>query len=539
MENTGLNDKASISLEQLNAELGANLENFEEVVAVVKNAKKKNVGPEFFDNIQSVVEEAVMKAQASATAKAEVENKEEEAAKFKELEEKGIKAIFDDAPIEQKRQIHKWAEEAYGTHAVDLSFFGGKIEKMLQAPMSRKDGAYEDMLNVKHAHDLAISAMAVNGESSDLTTTNKKFDKRAYAKYLRKIADQGDSPAVAKGARMLIETYEKTLGDAMDSLTATDGLETIPEFLSNNVIEEVWLTRAVHDLFKRNAMPSPTWNRPRITSMGRAYLMDEPTLISQHFEDLTTTDPFQTDDVTWNASCLAHSVFYSKILTEDSILDMAARCLQDSKDGIMNAIEDATINGNKGLKAGGTGSDLDNDLWTSLYDARNAWDGIRISCDLSTQGLDLGTFNMDNYTLLRKKMGKWGMNVTDLVNIVSPATYFNMLMVDEFLTVDKFPGAVNVTGALGAFQGIPIVASEYVYENLNASGVYDGMTENNSIIIITRKDAFEYGDRRQMIIERDYRPLSQQNVVVASWRGDFQAIRPGRPEVAIGYNVAV
>jgi len=50
-------------------------------------------------------------------------------------------------------------------------------------------------------------------------------------------------------------------------------------------------------------------------------------------------------------------------------------------------------------------------------------------------------------------------------------------------TVDKYGQFATVlNGELGKIDGIPVIVSEKIRENLNASGVYDGTTTTKTLL---------------------------------------------------------
>ena len=102
----------------------------------------------------------------------------------------------------------------------------------------------------------------------------------------------------------------------------------------------------------------------------------------------------------------------------------------------------------------------------------------------------------------RKKMGKYGVDSSGIVHIVGIGSYVNLLADANLLTVDKYgPNATILTGELGRVGGIPIVVSEYVQSDLNATGVYDGVTTTKTIAITVDPSAFLIGNRRSMTVQ--------------------------------------
>jgi hypothetical protein len=149
-------------------------------------------------------------------------------------------------------------------------------------------------------------------------------------------------------------------------------------------------------------------------------------------------------------------------------------------------------------------------------------------------------------TLLRtmqRAMGKWGVNPSDLVHVVSISAHFDLLA-DTNLLADKFgPQATILTGQIGSIGGVPVVVSEHQREDLNASGVYDGITTNRATSITVNRGEWAIGQRMALDVEVDdsiYREQFQR-VVVAFAREDPQHIgdAAANDDTALTFNVAV
>ena len=70
--------------------------------------------------------------------------------------------------------------------------------------------------------------------------------------------------------------------------------------------------------------------------------------------------------------------------------------------------------------------------------------------------------------LIRKSMGKWGVNPADLAYIIGVSSYMVLMSDSNLLTVDKFgPNATLLNGQIGSLYGVPVIVSEHVRENLN------------------------------------------------------------------------
>jgi hypothetical protein len=96
-----------------------------------------------------------------------------------------------------------------------------------------------------------------------------------------------------------------------------------------------------------------------------------------------------------------------------------------------------------------------------------------------------------------------------------------------------------LTGVAASIYGIPIVVSDAMRENLNASGVYDGSTTTKGSIVLLHKPSFVVGVKRGFTVEVETDKKRQINSVIASFRRDFQpkeTISTSMPLAVLGYN---
>ena len=94
---------------------------------------------------------------------------------------------------------------------------------------------------------------------------------------------------------------------------------------------------------------------------------------------------------------------------------------------------------------------------------------------------------------------------------------------------------------IGSLYGVPVIVSEFVRENLNASGVQDGITTTKSYNLCVNRNEWVMGQRMALDVEVDdsiYRE-TYQRVVVGFMREDFQNVgeASSNDDTAIGYNL--
>lgn len=230
---------------------------------------------------------------------------------------------------------------------------------------------------------------------------------------------------------------------------------------------------ALHDSID---MPTNPFIFPVVSSDATGYLTSERT-----GADDTLTSGYRvvasdvgTTNFTLTAVKLAGRVVFSEELTEDSIVPILPIIRSNIVTAMSTAIENAIINGDTG------GTHMDSDT-TNSTDARKAWLGYRISAQAAAKvAMDSTNFNGEKLIEIRKDMGKYGIDPTQLTIVTGIVGYSKLLTLKDannvmlVTTLDKYgPIFTVLTGELGKVFGMPIVISEKIREDLNATGTYD------------------------------------------------------------------
>jgi hypothetical protein len=108
------------------------------------------------------------------------------------------------------------------------------------------------------------------------------------------------------------------------------------------------------------------------------------------------------------------------------------------------------------------------------------------------------------------------------------------------------PLATVLNGALAAFDGIPIVISEYMRDDVAATG-FNTMAGPNTFsrIALVNRTRFYWAVRRPIRVKAvmDPTPPADQWLIASWWRGDFKGHTQGSlssgadVSVVVGYNI--
>lgn len=300
---------------------------------------------------------------------------------------------------------------------------------------------------------------------------------------------------------------------AMDSATANEGNEWIPTEFSAELHDRVRLALKVAGLFSGLDMPSDPYKMPLVKSDATAYFTPENT--ADTGTKITASTP-GTNNLQLISKKLAARVLFSEELREDSIVPVLEFVKNNMAIAHSVALEDGIINGDT------AGTHMDADV-TASTDARKMFNGLRKDAQDSKQ-VSLATLSTANLRSMRGNMGKYGVDPSKLAWIVSAKGYMKMLGIAEVLTVDKYgPSATILSGELAKLDGIPIIVSEKVRDDLNASGVNDATTNSKGEVLLAYVPAFILGNRRKLTARARFDEENDQQILVTTARWAFDS----------------
>lgn len=408
-------------------------------------------------------------------------------------------------------------EGEYTDAGLDRSFYtskdfrrsGGSIEKM----MGMASGDEEIRELHKRADECLIMGTMIAGEGASPSG----------------IAEATNNLKSFHGLNAELTEFKKALGTA----TAGEGSDWIPTDFSATLIDEVRLQLKVAALHRTIPMPTDPYTLPVKIGRSRAYKVSEAT--ADNPSEMRKSQ-LETSSQTLNAVTVGVATPFSYEIVEDSVLPIIPIVRADIVAALADGRENAVINGDTASSHQDTGLSLTADAQEKL------WDGYRKLCPSATKiDFDTGTeaFTTANFRNIRKGLGKYGVNPAGLAWVVSIEAYIRMLGLSEVITVDKYgPQATIMAGELGSFDGIPVIVSEFVRNDLNASGIYDGATVTETEVILVHRESYVIGDRRAITVETDRFPMTQQNVLVATERVHFKLVRPSTDTcIGLGYNI--
>lgn len=320
---------------------------------------------------------------------------------------------------------------------------------------------------------------------------------------------------------------------AMDVDTAGEGGTWVPTGIGATLHEQVRASGKVAPLFERISTPTNPWKMPIEGTDLAAYRVAEPT---SNTATKVTASTAGTVAATFDAEIFGARTLWSRSVDADSAIAIAGYVQRKLVQAFVDAEEKAILDGD----ADGTHQDADVQA-IGATDPRSAWDGLRKKALAQTTVTATST-TVANLALLRAGMGKYGVNPADLAFIVGVSATHDLLSDSNLLTVDKFgPNATILNGQIGSIFGVPVITSEHVREDLNASGVEDGITQTKTYNLCVNRREFAIGQRMafDVMTSDELYMETFQRMAIAFMREDFQHIGSAatNDDVAISFNV--
>ena len=389
-------------------------------------------------------------------------------------------------------------------------------------PKDATYGGLEDVMKLNDQCIMITKALLAQSEKSDVPMHDQRFiDKIKSLNTYHVLQDEIQA--------------NSELRKAMDTATAGEGSEWVPTELSAQMIDAVRLELLIAAQFDRIPLPRASFELPVQGARPTAFLFAES--IEDEPSAGATTNVDSSNKVTFAAKTFGTRILWSRDLDEDSILAVFPIIQRETVQALADGEENSIINGD-------TSTTHQHSDVTASSDVRKAFPGLLFHSGGSggNAAVDISTFNLAATRSMRKGMGKYGAATSRLRYAFSISAYIQALAIDEVRTIDKYGAqATVVQGELARIDNIPILISEFVRNDLNTTGVYDGATLTDTEILLFNASSFIIGDVRGITTDSEFNINTQQNVLVNTRRMDFQQLHTpaasGEETVALGYSL--
>ena len=471
------------------------------------SSRKENKMSKENDNKEKVDLEEIAKKVASETAaKIAMQQAESKAAEAAEAEKAAQEQATEEAELEQKKAEVKAIVEAGTSGAEELV---SDLEKRVDANMSNVEEVVDSLkaeLEEKSEEIMKIrESKRIFGERQSNTVTE------AFAK------DYEDAWLLSKavGARSIEDTrYGKSVIEKQNAhsgvaVSSADFEQTV----STNIERDIQNALVLAPLFREIAMTSATQILPILPDSGYAEFTSNQaaTGSSPHGNLAQTGDtygsPYGGIDMTertLSTKKLISTSYLGNETEEDAILPVLPLIRESMIRSHARAVENSILAGDDADGAFGTSGASYEGL---LHLARNDSDYTQ-----STTAFASDSLTALQLLAARKNMGKYGVDPSEVVYIVSQTGYFQLLEDAEFQDVNLVgDAATKLSGEIGSVFGSKVLVCD---EFATAA-----VSKFHAVAVHPRN--FVVPRLRGMTVESDYEVVNQRRVLVASQRIGF------------------
>lgn len=390
-------------------------------------------------------------------------------------------------------------------------------------------------LMVKTIRNFGVSSM------DDLLKVNTSEKKYGYLpkEEVQKVKDLKEAADVAVLCAKIFKTDVKSTKFYKEELQFTlkafgiapgnEGFDWIPTIVADSYIDEFNLERKISGLFMEVKMPSNPYKWPVLNNGAIARKTGVATA--------TGKQVFKTSHIQFDAVKLASRYELPEELSEDSAPDVIKAIRQELMEGQEKAMEIAILEGDVDAALHNFSQLPDVAAGTTIASIaaetpETAFDGIRkrvmAAGTQATVNAGGNAISETELSQARGKMGKFGVDPSQLVLVAGPKVYNQMIQLDDVRTIEQYGGQATVlSGELAKYEGMPVIVSEYCREDLDATGKNSATAANNkfgSVMLINRKRWF-VGLRRaiQVKVENNKTELDVLDLV-SFCRKAFQAV---------------
>ncbi len=349
----------------------------------------------------------------------------------------------------------------------------------------------------------------------------------------------GESEQVSRCNSIMQSNFAKNvLAPRLKAFGSTEsggGDEWVPTMIASQYIHEVELDFSVESKFKNFPMPSNPYNLPVQSGSTTAKIVAENAAGS--------AVNFTTGAISLSATKFIEYYVLPEELNQDSAPQIFQLAQQELMLAQIRAIEDCILNGDN------DGTHIDSDTQAGASNlAAKAFKGLRRealanSGNGATTNFSGAAVTEANLSLMISRMKKLGVLPSQLCFFAGPQIYQQLRSLASVKTKEVFGDQATVlSGELAKIFGIPIVTSQFMREDLNASGVYDGTTTNKAGLILCNIDRFYVGTRSPIKMKIMEDLSNYDRWLMASYqRKDFKGHTQSATEVAVsyGYNIAL
>ncbi len=470
-----------------------------------KENKSPESNPEF--NLESFAAEAAEKAVAQyAMKQAELKAAEQKAAEEaaqKASEEAEVQKASEEAKQEEQKTViqagltgaEKLMSDVESRVKEDYSNLE-TVVKSLEAQLAEKS---EEIMNIRESKRHFSDRQGNNGD------WKKSFEQDITdAKFAGLATGQGWNTPMAKSLMEKVNTHSGVAVSSAD----------FEQVVSTNIERDIENELVLAPLFREIPMTSANMIIPILPDSGYAEFTSGSAVANDNLDMRSATygdDAGVTmSERTLSTKKLISQSFLGNETEEDAILPILPLIRESMVRSHARSIENSILAGDDADGVFGTGGASFEGL---LHLARNDSDYTQSATAFASD-----TVTAAELLTMRKNMGKYGVNPSDVVYIVSQRTYYELLEDAEFQDANLVGDmATKLSGEIGqVFGSRVLLCDEFATP---AVAKFAAVAVNPRNFVLPRL--------RGVTVESDYEVINQRRVLVASQRIGFTDLIDG------------
>ena len=410
------------------------------------------------------IRQAEEKAAAEAEAKAAQEAAEAELAKQAEVE-----SVI-------KTGIESGAERLLADVEAKLQEKDAKVEEVIAQYKTELAEKNEELTKIRESK--RVFSDRVDGDV--MSKWGKEF---MYGHLLGVMTGKGWDTDYSR------DLFEKA-GAGFSATSTNLSLATdVSAMIEKEIMQELRLAQA----FREVTVNSETTLMPLQTDTNKA-TWGSNAATSGNLENPTGSDGYQPSNVIMKATKLISTTFMNNETDEQMLINLMPMLVESVARAHARAVDNAFINGTSGGNEG--------------FDGLEALGATTFDTSVSAANLTGTAVDAADFLSARKLMGKYGMNPSDLVYVVSQKRYYDLIADAAFADITDVGSdvATKITGQVGAIFGTPVIVSDQLEAEADNATV--GYAVNVRNFVVPRL--------RGVNVEQDYEVMNQRRVIVAT-----------------------
>ena len=464
-----------------------------------KENKSPESNPEF--NLESFAAEAAEKAVAQyAMKQAELKAAEQKAAEEaaqKASDEAEVQKASEEAKQEEQKTVIQagltGAEKLMSDVETRVNENYTNLESVVKSLESQLAEKSEEIMNIRESKRHFSDRQGNNGD------WKKSFEQDITdAKFAGLATGQGWNTPMAKSLMEKVNTHSGVAVSSAD----------FEQVVSTNIERDIENELVLAPLFREIPMTSANMIIPILPDSGYAEFASGSAVANDNLDMRSATygdDAGVTmSERTLSTKKLISQSFLGNETEEDAILPILPLIRESMVRSHARSIENSILAGDDADGVFGTGGASFEGL---LHLARNDSDFTQSATAFATD-----TVTAAELLTMRKNMGKYGVNPSDVVYIVSQRTYYELLEDAEFQDANLVGDmATKLSGEIGqVFGSRVLLCDEFATP---ATGKFAAIAVNPRNYVLPRL--------RGVTVESDYEVINQRRVLVASQRIGF------------------